>query len=207
MKSFRAFLIATLLLLALGAHANATGISLTLNPLGGAISGAAGSTVGWGFTLTNLGVDFAVVTGSDFCVGVITSPCSNSLGTYTDFAGPQFLVFGPSPESSSITQAFNNGLMTGIGSFLINSAATGSVSGEIVLTYDLYNVDPNALNFNPLADAVSLGNSLTSAASVTVATSSTPEPGSLLLVAVGIAGCLLAKKRLSSQASSRLISN
>ena len=207
MKTFRSFLIATLLLLAVGVHANATGISLTLNPLGGAISGAAGSTVGWGFTLINLGVDFAVVTGSDFCVGVITSPCANSLGTYTDFAGPQFLVVGPSPESTSITQAFNNGLMTGMGSFLINPATTGSVSGDIVLTYDLYNVDPNSLNFNPLADTVSLGNSLTSAASVTVATASTPEPGSLLLLVIGIAGCWLAKKRLSGQASSPLNAN
>jgi hypothetical protein len=203
MKIFRTLLIATLLLLAVGTHAKATGISLTLNPVGGAISGPAGTTVGWGFTLTNTGTDFAVLTASDFCVGPPASPCSNSLGSYTDFIAPQFIVVGSSP----ITQAFDNTLMTGIGSFLINSAATGSVSGEIVLTYDLYNVDPNSLNFNPLADNVSLGNSLTSAASVTVATQTVPEPGSLLLLAIGIAGCLLAKKRLSSQASSRLIAN
>jgi hypothetical protein len=196
MKTVRGMVVAILCMFALCSLAYADGVpTLTLNPLGGAISGAAGTTVGWGFTLTNLGINFAVVTSSDFCVGVISSPCSNSLGTYTDFAGPQFIVVGPSPESSSFTQAFNNGLMTGIGSFLINPAATGSVSGEIALTYDLYNVDPNALNFNPLADAVSLGNSLTSAASVTVATMSTPEPGSLLLLASGLAGCLLAKKR------------
>jgi hypothetical protein len=208
MKIFRGVFVAILFALTFCVLARADGLpTLTLDPLGGAITGAAGSTVGWGFTLTNVGTDFAVVTSSDFCVGTITSPCTNSLGTYTDFAGPQFLVVGLSPESTSITQAFNDGLMTGMGSFLINPAATGSVSGEIVLTYDLYTVDPNSASFDPLIDTVSVGNDLTSAASVTVATKSTPEPGSLLLLAIGIAGCLPAKKRLSGQVSSHLIAN
>jgi hypothetical protein len=172
--------------------ARADGVpTLTLNPPGGAISGAAGTTVGWGFTLTNLGINFAVVTSSDFCVGVITSPCSNSLGTYTDFAGPQFIVVGPSPESSSFTQAFNNSLLKGMGSFLIKPGATGSVTGEIVLFYDLYSVDPNSLSFNPTLDTVSLGNDLTAPASVRVV----PEPGSLLLLASGLAAGFLTKKR------------
>jgi hypothetical protein len=43
-------------------------------------------------------VQRALVAVSAFCVGVITSPCSNSLGTYTDFAGPQFLVVGNHPS-------------------------------------------------------------------------------------------------------------
>jgi len=156
--------------------------TLALDPLGGAISGAAATTVGWGFTLTNLGINFAVVTSSDFCVGVISSPCSNSLGTYTDFAGPQFIVVGPSPESSKVTQAFDNTLRTGMGSFLINAGATGSVIGEIVLFYDLYSVDPNSLSFDPTKDTVSVGNDLTVPASVTTV----PEPGSLLLLASGL---------------------
>jgi hypothetical protein len=193
MKMFRTLLITTLLLLALGTHAKANDISLTLDPPGGAISGAAGTTVGWGFTLTNLGTDFAVVTGSDFCVGPPVSPCSNALGTYTDFIGLQFIVAGPPPENSSITQTFDNGLMTGVGSFAINPGATGSVLGEIVLTYDLFSVSPNDPTFDPTADAVSNGNFLTTPASVTV---TTPEPGSLLLLASGLVGCLLAKKML-----------
>ncbi len=189
MKMIRGMVVAILCLFALDSLAQADGVpTLTLDPLNGAISGAAGTTVGWGFTLTNLGTDFAVVTGSDFCVGAITSPCSNSLGTYTDFAGPQFIVVGPSPESTSVTQAFDNSLQTGIGSFLINSGATGSVLGEIVLTYDLYNVDPNSASFDPTADTVSVGNYLMDPASVTVGTQtqSVPEPGSLLLLASGL---------------------
>jgi hypothetical protein len=66
--------------------------ALTLLPADGAITGAASTTVGWGFTIDNLGSNWLVVTGSDFCVAVITSPCSNSLGTYTDFIGQQFFV-------------------------------------------------------------------------------------------------------------------
>jgi hypothetical protein len=162
--------------------------TLALDPLGGAISGAAGTTVGWGFTLTNSGMNFAVVTNSDFCV-VIMSQCSNTLGTYTAFAGPQFpsIVVGPAPESTSFTQAFDPTLLTGMGSFLINSGASGSVMGEIVLTYDLFSVSPNDLNFNPDTDTVSSGNSLMAPASVTVATQTVvPEPGSLLLLVSGL---------------------
>ncbi len=184
MKRVRGMAVAILCMFGLCGLAQAD--TLTLNPPGGAISGAAGTTVGWGFTLTNV-TNFAVVTSSDFCVGVIASPCSNSLGTYTDFAGPQFIVVGP---SSSVTQAFNNSLLTGMGSFLINPGATGSVLGDVVLTYDLYSVSPNDPSFLP-TDIVSLGNLLTAPASVTAV----PEPGSLLLLASGLAGCFLTKKK------------
>jgi hypothetical protein len=137
--------------------------TLTLDSTNGAISGAPGATVGWGFTLTNT-TDFLVVSSSDFCVGAITSPCSNSLGTYTDFIGPQFQVVGPSPENTSFTQSFNLLAQTGAGSFTINSSAPpgDSVIGEIVVTYDLYSVDPNNPNFDPSLDTLSTGDMLDS---------------------------------------------
>lgn len=162
--------------------------TLTLDPTNGAISGAPGATVGWGFTITNT-ADFLVVSSSDFCVGVITSPCSNSLGTYTDFIGPQFQVVGPSPENPSLTQAFDLLAQTGMGSFAINlSALAGdSVTGEIVVTYDLFSVDPNSLTFDPITDTVSTGDMLTAAASVSVPAATTvPEPNSLILLGSGL---------------------
>jgi hypothetical protein len=187
-KMFRRLTLAMLCILAMGALASADTLpTLTLDPADGAITGAPGSTVGWGFTLTNLGSDWAVVTSSDFCVGPITSPCINSFGTYTDFAGPQFILVGPSPESTVFTQAFDNSLQQGMGSFFINPSSVGTVFGQIALTYDLFNVDPFSENFDPSQDTVSVGNYLMAPASVTAASSTvpTPEPGTLLLVLAG----------------------
>jgi hypothetical protein len=191
MKLFRTLSIATLLLFALGVRARADDISLTLDPVGGALTGPAGSTVGWGFTLANSGLDFAVISGSDFCVGPITSPCSTSFGTYTDFIGQQFIVVG----SSSVTEAFDNNTQTGLGSFFINPASTGTVNGLAVVFYDLFSVDPNSPDFNPDLDTISNGNLLSADASVTVGSSatSTPEPGSLLLLAAGVLALFLTK--------------
>ncbi len=90
MKMFRATLIVNLCILPLVFCAKSdAALSLTLDPPSGAIVGPAGSTVGWGFTLTNTS-DFAVVSGSDFCVGVLTSPCSNTFGTYSDYPARSF---------------------------------------------------------------------------------------------------------------------
>jgi PEP-CTERM motif len=183
MKLFQTLSIATLLLLALAARANADDISLTLDPASGALTGPAGSTVGWGFTLSNSGSGFAVISGSDFCVGPITSPCGTSFGSYTDFIGQQFIVVG----SSSVTETFDNNTQFGLGSFFINPASTGTVTGLAVVFYDLFSVDPNSPDFNPDLDTISNGNLLTADASVTVgsSTTSTPEPGSLLLLTAG----------------------
>jgi hypothetical protein len=195
MKLFRSITVGLFLTIALAGVSRAdTMPTLAVTPAN--LVGSAGSTVGWGFTLTNLGTDFAVITGSDFCVGVPTSPCSNSLGTFTDFIGAQFVVVGPSPESSTLSQSFNNNTQTGLGSFLINSAGSGTLAGELLVSYDLFSVDPNALNFDPTTDTLSVGNFLTSAASVTVGTVTlpTPEPATLGLLLGGlVASTLLAR--------------
>jgi hypothetical protein len=189
MKSIRAILIAVfcVAMASLTAQADDTP-TLTLDPVNGAIAGPAGSTVGWGFTFAEGGDDFAVITGTDFCVGPLMSPCSNTFGTYTDFAGAQFIVAGPAPEQGSITQSFDNTTMMGLGSFFINPSSTGTIDGYIALTYDLYSVDPNAGNFDPTMDTVSTGNYLFADASVTVGTISgtTPEPPGIVLLVLGL---------------------
>ena len=128
-----------------------------------------------------------MITGTEFCA-TESSPLPNiclppalDLGTYTDFAGAQFLVVGP-PESPSVTQAFDNTLLTGLGSFSINPAASGTESGILVVTYDLYSVSPNDPTFS-FADEIAGGNYLAAAASVTVnSTSTVPEPNSTWLL-------------------------
>jgi hypothetical protein len=199
MKTIRTMMLAILCAISLSGLARADPISLALDPTDGALTGPAGSTVGWGFTFTNLGSDFAVITGSDFCVGVITSPCGTSFGTYTDLAGPQFLLAGPSPESSSFAEVFNNSLGTGLGSFLIDPAAAATVIGQIVLSFDLYSVDPNSIGFDPLVDTISFGNLLTASASVTVGTQAVavPEPPAIefLICVAGVVGAAIWRRR------------
>lgn len=198
MKMLRTVLIAAISMFAMGTCAYADSApTLTLDPASGAVTGPAGTTVGWGFTLTAGSSDFAVITGSDFCVGVVTSPCSNTFGTYTDFAGEQFLVVGSGPGESPITEAFDDAMMTGMGSFAINPGSTGTLSGFIAVTYDLFSVDPNSPSFDPTVDTVSTGNYLETDASVTVgnSTNSMPEPGSFVLLLAGLAAIVLAGRR------------
>lgn len=159
---------------------------LQLDPIGGAISGKPGKTVGWGFTLTN-DTNFLIVTGASF-------NSSTYLGVFTDFISQpsNFFVVGPAPESSSVSQAFDQVLKTGIGSLAIDAnALVGSIAnGQIVLTYDLFSVSPNDPNFNPDSDTISTGNILTANASVSVV----PEPASILLFGVGLMGLVACRR-------------
>ncbi|PYR95871.1 MAG: hypothetical protein DMG16_29370 [Acidobacteria bacterium] len=160
---------------------------LTLNPANGVISGLPGTTVGWGFTFTN-DTNYAVITGSQFCASTssplpdICFPLAPNLGTYADFAGAQFLVAGSSPENSVISKTFDDTALTGIVSFDIDPGDSGTASGIIVLTYDLFSVSPNDPAFSS-DDELSSGNYLTAAASVTaVPVTAVPEPASLSLL-------------------------
>lgn len=174
---------------------------LQLNPVGGALTGVPNATVGWGFTITNT-TNYMEVTGSDFCEGAIVSPCPHTIGNYTDFIGAfNFIVVGPAPESPSVTQAFNLPALTGVGSFHINSTSNAGdvAAGQIVITYDLFSRSPDAVNFNPLTDTLSTGNSLTAAARVTVTGPTTvPELASLGMAGLALIGMAVLKHRTLS---------
>jgi hypothetical protein len=167
---------------------------LTLTPPSGTVSGMPGNTIGWGFSLSNPS-NFAVVTSSSFCLdssGVTSACVAPTLGTYTDFIATNFIIVGPSPESPVVTQVFNQSAARGLGSFAINASAVSGAtdSGQIVVTYDLYRIDPLAANFDPGADLLSTGNFVVSSASVSA--NSTPEPSSLAMLVIG---CLLLRRR------------
>jgi len=173
-----------LLLSVLLVCAQAPAASLTLNPVGGALFGTPGATVGWGFTLTN-DTGYLVITGTDF---------SLPLGTFSDLIGPfsshQSIVLGP---GDTFSQAFSAASQTGLGEFAIDpSTFCGQVAtGSITLTYDLYSVSPNDSAFDPDQDLISVGNILTADASVSVV----PEPGSLLLMASAMPALVAWRRR------------
>ena len=194
-----------------GLHATAV---LTLNPPTGAVAGSPGQTVGWGFTLSNspdylLVTNSAFCQGTGHTAADIgTAACSSayaSFGTYTDYIASNFSSSGiaigpPSPDPNGgppctalmttncdtvmLTQAFDSTLMTGVGQFMINPGAMGTLSGQLLITYDLYSISPNNPNFDPGADLISTDNFFNPAASVTV-TAPVPEPGTLLFMAAG----------------------
>ena len=155
---------------------------LTINPAGGALTGGPNDTVGWGFTLTN-NSDFLVVDEANY---VTTSP----IGVFSDFISGFFIVVGPSPETSSWSQSFDDAAQTGIGSYMISpSAALGSLSvGTIEVTYDLYSVSPNDPTWDPTTDYLGT-NTLSQPASVLVAPS-IPEPASGGMLLIGICAML-----------------
>src|ERR1035438_185145 len=102
--------------LAAGARASAV---IALSPLGGVISGAPGSTVGWGFTLTN-GADWvsidSVTTENE------TSPLGGTTGgfiSYMDLLGG--LSNGVTPPGGTWPLAFSPGSPgTGLGQYSID---------------------------------------------------------------------------------------
>ena len=194
----RAIRLGAVVLLAVGAAmtANAEVVPVfTLDPVGGALSGSPGQTVGWGFTLFYGGPDYVVVTSSDY---VTNTP----LGTYTDIMSSQFYqVIGPLPdESPTWTLQFDSkGLTTGVGFYTISGSAlpVTQSTGVIQLTYDLYSVSPHDLSFNPDTDTISSGNPISAPASIDVTgpVVATPEPpasemlGVLIALVCGIAWC------------------
>jgi hypothetical protein len=160
---------------------------LTLDPAGGALSGFPGQTVGWGYTLVN-DTDYLVVTSADY---VTATP----VGAFTDFiSGFNFIVVGPPPESTVVSQSFDLLAQTGIGSYLIDPAAPIGASsiGVIQLTYDLYSVSPNDPAFDPGTDLVSGGNFLEADASVEVVI---PEPSTYLLLACGLIALAVVRRQ------------
>jgi hypothetical protein len=184
------------------AVAAASNTSVTFDPVGGAISGTPGSTIGWGFTISD-SVEYVLLQQSDFCPAGITEvglPCANNpAGTYTDFTG-NAPVIGPAPDSPSVTQGFNLAALLGFGSFQISpAAAPGTViDGEIAVVYDLFTGDPNT---DPTAMQIGGDNFVTLAASVTVDEESSPEPGTMLPVGIAIACLLLWANCFRSRAS------
>src|SRR6266542_1257762 len=140
--TMRWFCTVPLLILLSAASAGASSITLTTDPANGAIAGAPGSTIGWGFSLTSTyTTEWVSFTGS-----ALTFETNPTVGTYTDFIG---LQGGPLPffavaPSTTWSQTFDAVMQQGIGSYAIDPGAILSSQniGSLLLFFDIFDSDP-----------------------------------------------------------------
>ena len=183
-----------LVLLCMGAAVSlSAGPALTLIPAD--LAGMPGSTVGWGFTIQN-DAGYIEITSSQFCLNPVNFPLlcgSPTTGTYVDIIStpPEDIILGPPgamDAPSSVTQDFDPSTDMGVASFLIDPGATVGASdvGQIVLTYNLSDLNPNNPNYDPNVDLIATDVVLSADASVTVLASATPEPVTAGLLAIAL---------------------
>ena len=152
----------------------ASAFVFTLTPSSGSVSGAPGSTAGWGYSITNNSSQYMVIVNSYFCESgqdPLFTTCTQSLGAYSDFIANKATVIAP---MSTATLSFNAQTSQGVGAYAIRSGATAgqSDSGAIVLAYDLYTANPFT---GPSAQLVGGDAELTASAAVQVTSQTTPS--------------------------------
>jgi hypothetical protein len=170
-----------LIVAAFATCAHADPLQLTLIPTSGDVGGAPGAAVGWGFTLTDTAGDYVVLADSYF----VGSPV---YGSYQDYISSALYVAGPSPESSTVVEAWNQASQLGVGEFdlFATDPANTVIPGTIFVDYDLFSEDPNSPNFDPGSFVAS------GTFSDPVQIEVTPEPSSWMLISVPLVFFMLA---------------
>ena len=187
----RVFYITAFGLLATCLAAFGDSVTLTLDPVGGTVSGSPGDTVGWGYTLDNNTSDYLLVSSSSFCEAgqdPLFTTCSPALGasTYTDFTSSNFILIAPGNSASA---TFDASTLSGVGAYAIDPLVTsGSDSGFITVIYDLFDADPTAGGNQIPQDNGLLDWEVSASAEVEVTggTSPVPEPATAGLVVAGL---------------------
>ena len=163
--------------------------TFTLVPMDGSISGPAGSTIGWGYTITNdSSTDWLVP--SNLSADLFQNGTGD--GSYFDFP-----VIAP---GGTATMAFDATAFTGLYGLTWDAGAPDGFTntGTFILSAEFWDGDPFA-GGSFLMDAPD-----ESAAYSATVTSSTnvPEPSATLLAAVGLAAVALRKLALRCPARS-----
>lgn len=177
-------LVAVVLLLSVSAFAD--DIALTLIPISDDVSGPAGSTIGWGYTITNntaLWIQTEAVSSDAFLNGT-----PNLIFDFPAVAPGSFVTL----DFSLTARLFCAAPPCGLYSLTWDTTApVGFVnSGAFIVSSDFYSGDPNngGTDLGPAPDA-------SATYSATVTGSGTPEPSSLMLMASGLTGLGLRFRR------------
>jgi hypothetical protein len=142
-----------------------------------AITSAPGSTVGWGYSITN--------NTSDYLFASALNAGATQAGIF-DFVVFDFPLIAP---GATVAQAYDPNLFTGLAQFTwdANAAPGTTNTGFFAIGFDFF--DPNTnLDLGPAFDAQA-------PYSVSVATP-VPEPASLALLVSGFGALLLFRRRL-----------
>jgi hypothetical protein len=181
----------------------------TLFPTDGNVTGFPGTTVGWGVSILNTSdTVWLIITGSQFCGSnpnfgdPNSTDCSNNLppgpyvpydgvtqfgtsfGIYTDYLLLAGIVLAPFEQGvdTYTSNPFSPGSPgTGVGQYAIFANVKPGVVdvGNIFVTFDMYNGDPNNGGSFTTSGEVSLG--------VNVNVVPTPEPSTFVLAGAALA--------------------
>jgi hypothetical protein len=157
--------------------------------------------VGWGFSIQNDSpTNWIEITSSQFCVGsfsvtpVVACPDLPVTGTYFDVIALNDAIIGP---GATLTQAVDLvGFTSGLGYFVVGTS--GSDVGQIVVTFDVYDGDPNSGGLQIFPSPTPL----TADASVTVDGVLVPEPataGSAALAMLLMMGLVVIRRRIARE--------
>lgn len=166
----------------------ASDITLTLIPASGDVSGPAGSTVGWGYTITNSSSNWL-------------ETLSLSAGSFSDGTPNAIFDFPAIAPDSSVTEGFSltktlscSSPPCGLYEFTwASNAPMGTInSGTFTLSSDYFSGNPA----NPSSTDIGPAPNASAAYSVAASPVSTvPEPSSVVLVLTGAFVCLYLGRR------------
>lgn len=178
--------LALFLFLCLGSMLRADTYTFDLLPAGGTISGNAGSTIGWGYSIGNLSADRWLVIMS-LNSGAFVHATPNILFDYPILA----------PGGMAI-QAFNRFLGLGLMELALDHSLPGIVinSGEFLVEAQWWDGDP-FLGGSYVSDADSIRVAYRAVANP----SAVPEPSEIALLGIALGGCLFGIRARSGRNS------